>query len=110
MKGIIAVYIGMLAGLAWFLMRQRSNRLAHADAILRRMTDPELKVEYVRFSSLLPRRKSEIMKARIQSAAAEGWTYLKATSAPVKMTLHSLGGGLNLHFVRERQKAQKEIK
>ena len=109
MATLLPIYIGVVACIAWVLMRQRSNMrakmLANADAVLRRMTDPEERVEYVSFSSGWPRRKREVMKARIQSATAEGWTYLNATSAPQRMTIRSLGGGLNLTFVRERQRA-----
>ncbi len=110
METILPIYIGVAMGIACILMRprlmrQRLKMLANADAVLRQMTDPEERVEYVTFSSGWPPTKREIMKAKIQSATAEGWTYLKATSAPQRITIRSLGGGLDLHFVRERQRA-----
>ena len=108
MQPIIPICVGATVVLAWFLMQQRSHMLARANTILKQMTDPEVKVEYLRFDSCRPRMKKEALQTRIDSAAAEGWTFLKASRAPLKTTIQSLGGGLNLHFVRERPKAQQE--
>lgn len=108
MHPIIPICVGTAVVLAWFMMQQRSQMLARANTILKQMTDPEEKVEYLRFDSCRPRRKKEVLQARIQTAIAEGWTYLKASPAPFTTTIQSLGGGLNLHFVRERRKAQQE--
>ena len=106
MGGVMAVMFGFLS--AWMLFQvMQSRRLArdrdHADAVLARLEDPEERVEYLALGSAWPVAKRRAMESRIGEIEQEGWTWLKATSAPFKKTIRSWGGGLYLHFVRGRQ-------
>lgn len=80
----------------WVMTTQR-RVLARAADVLAGIRDPEEKVEYLPFKSAWPSAKKRVMDSRINEVEQEGWTFLKATSAPFKETIRSWGGGLELH-------------
>ena len=98
-----AVAIG---GFVW-VMAARARMLARADAILAMMDNPEERVELLLFQSGFAPGKGREQEARVHEVEKDGWTFLKATAAPFGKTIRSWGGGVNLHFVRERQPDEK---
>ena len=97
----------MAVGVFVWVMTARAKMHARADAILAVMAGPEERVELLLFRSSFAPGKGREQDARVREVEMDGWTFLKATMAPFSKTIRSWGGGVNLHFVRERQADEK---
>ncbi|MBT3373975.1 MAG: hypothetical protein HOJ57_15750 [Lentisphaerae bacterium] len=89
------------------ILAKRRSMFARAKSILETMDDPEERVELLLFRSTFAPGKGREQDARVREVEMDGWTFLKATMAPFSKTICSWGGGVNLHFVRERQADEK---
>lgn len=85
----------------WMVMVPRRRMQERAKQILREMPHHEEQEIYLRFTSPWPSAKKRAFEAKIAEIEADGWTYLKANEAGFLRTIRSIGGGLNLHFVRK---------
>ncbi len=97
---IMLFSVGMMH--VWMMARNRQRMLIRARTLLATLSDPDERIEFVRFRFAWPSAKRRAMNSTIEKLTKDGWIYLKATEAPFKKTIYSWGGGLNLHFVRGR--------
>ncbi|MCH9655615.1 MAG: hypothetical protein K0U86_06585 [Planctomycetes bacterium] len=88
----------------------RIRMLRRAKAIESEISDPERMIVYHQFSSIWPKRKHSEIDAKKTEMARDDWVFLKASEARLSKTLRSMGGGLNLHFIRDKsfKKSERE--
>ena len=73
-----------------------------AERLVRDTPQQEERTEYIQLRHLLPWGKEREMARRITEVETEGWIYRKATAVNPFRSILSLGGALNLHFVRAK--------
>ena len=98
---LILVIFGLLIIFTVVIPRIKMNK--RAQRILKQMNSVDERIEYIRFNCFWPSAKKRKMDSKIKELRTEGWTYLKASSAPFRQTIKSLGGGLHLYFVKEKK-------
>lgn len=86
----------------------RIRMLRRAKAVESEISNPERTIVYYQFSSFWPKRKRSEVNAKKTEMAKDDWVFLKASEARLSKTLRSLGGGLNLHFIREKSLKNSE--
>lgn len=109
MTAIVIILVSAAAMLVWMIAPERRRMLVRAERIMSTLGDPEERTEFIRFRSARPSLKKEAMNSVIEKWGEDGWVYLKASEAPLRNTICSCGGGLRLHFVRERRSDTEEI-
>jgi hypothetical protein len=57
----------------------------------------------------LGKGKQKEMDSKIEEMKQQGWVYLKASEANPIKTLCSLGGGVNMYFIRDLAENKKTI-
>ena len=77
-----------------------------AAEILHTMSDPEETSCYLRFTSTRPRIKKQEIEDKISEMTKQGWVFLKLCETNPLKTIFALGGGLQMHFVRDRSPIQ----
>jgi hypothetical protein len=73
-----------------------------AERLVRDTPEHEERREYIQLRHMLPWGKAREMARRITKVEAEGWTYRKASAVSPLRSIRSLGGALNLYFVRAK--------
>ena len=84
------------------VLPRRLRMERRAKALLAQMPRREQKTVYLAFASGWYRGKGKEMEAKIIEEEKDGWTFLKASEANIFKTSITWGGGLNLHFIREK--------
>ena len=104
-------FVFLVAALVdYFVNRQAARAIQQhlresSDAAARLVRDTpehEDRTEYIQLSHMLPWGKEREIARRIMEVEAEGWIYQKATAVNPLRSIRSLGGSLNLHFVRAK--------
>ena len=99
----LSVFLIVMMAFVVMVLVPRGKMQRRAAGILRGLSDYEETSCYLRFSSIWPWRKRRAMEDKIAEMAGEGWIFLKAGEAHPLKTLASWGGGLQLHFVRDKK-------
>ena len=81
-------------------MQKRAAEIVHA------MSDPEETSCYLRFTSTRPRLKKQEIEDKISEMTKQGWVFLKLSEANPLKTIFAWGGGLQMHFVRDKSLIQ----
>ncbi len=85
-----------------FILIPRIRMERRARALLAQHPRAERTSMRLTFRSGWPGRKRTQMDAKISEMRNAGWILLRATEASPLRTLWSRGGGLTLHFIREK--------
>lgn len=86
----------------------RIRMLGRAKVMESEFADPENTVIYIQFTSFWSNRKQNDIDTKKNEMAEDGWVFLKASEASHSKTRQSIGGGLNLHFIREKSRENRD--
>ena len=100
---MLAIFLILALGLV-FIPRLRMQK--RAAEILHTMSDPEETSCYLRFTSTRPRIKKQEIDDKISEMTKQGWVFLKLSEANPLKNFFAWGGGLIMHFVRDRSPIQ----
>ena len=108
---LVAVAVFLVALLVDYVVNRQSARAIGqqlressdaAERLVRDTPEHEERKEYIQLRHVFTWGKQCEMARRITEVEAAGWTYLKASAVSPLRSIRSLGGALNLHFVRAK--------
>lgn len=86
----------------YFVAVPRFRMERRARALLEAHPDAERTTVYLELQSTFAGAKQREIDAKIAEMQPQGWTFLRAMEASPLRTLCSWGGGLTLHFIRNK--------
>jgi len=90
----------LLLVLAVVILPRRIRMERRAREILAHHPDAEQTSVYLQFRSARWREKKKDHDAMVADMAAKGWTFLRASEAPLRTTSITWAGGVTMHFIR----------
>ena len=90
----------LLLTLAVIILPRRLRIERRAREILAQHPDAEQTSLYLQFHSVKWSEKRKAHEAMVADMAAKGWTFLRASEAPLRTTSITWAGGVTMHFIR----------
>ena len=90
----------ILLVLAVVILPRRLRMERRAREILAQHPDAEQTSGYLQFHSVKWSEKRKAHEAMVADMAAKGWTFLRASEAPLRTTSITWAGGVTMHFIR----------
>jgi hypothetical protein len=99
---ILLISIPLLLVFAFFVIASRFRMERRARALQAQHPDAERTSVYLELHSTFAGGKQREIDAKIAEMQPQGWIFLRAMEACPLRTLLSWGGGLMLHFIRQK--------